>query len=383
MSSLHSLLALDSRPIDESYISELKRLLKSGIPATYTLEQAAAHEAGQEDPEGPEFNTTPLHILVRSLPDDVSDQESKTVLEMMEVLFEYGAGWNFLDFEGKSVGDILWDRRMREGNILYERVVEAGVSAELLLRKLGELMPQPSVEEETGDGEASNRDAAENQETYLNSDLEYTDSALVTKDNRDGVMMDWETDIMRLARDSMFKYGDTSSETGPVVCNIGFGMGIIDTFIQERSPAKHYICEAHPAVLARMRQEGWYDRPGVVVLEGRWQDTLSALLDAGNVFFDAIYYDTFSEHYSDMLDLYDTVVGLLKPEGVFSFFNGLGADRPVCYDVYRRIVEMDLRDYGLKCSFEPVQLSQLPSWKDVRRPYFACETYYHPEIRFA
>ncbi|CUS23770.1 LAQU0S11e03906g1_1 [Lachancea quebecensis] len=408
MASLHELLTLKTLPVGETYVAELTRLLKSGIPATYTIEQVAAHEAGQDEAGDTGSNTTPLHVLLRSLPDKMSAEECQVVLRLMDVLFEFGAGWNFLDYENKSPGDLLVEQGYSCGHPLYERVVEAGVCAELLLRKLNDDIefiegPEDQVDEEPEEKEelekgedsadvavatdlegsekkdAPVRDTAEHQDAYLKADLEYTDGSLITKENKDGVMMDWETDIMRLARDSMFKYCDRDA----VVLNIGFGMGIIDTFIQERAPAKHYICEAHPDVLAHMRSEGWYDKPNVVVLEGRWQDSLSALLDEGTVFFDAIYYDTFSEHYTDMLELYDTIVGLIKPEGLFSFFNGLGADRQVCYDVYKRIVELDVRNYGMDCKYTTVPLSQNPDWAGVRRSYFACDRYYHPEIRFA
>ncbi|SCV03519.1 LAME_0H11078g1_1 [Lachancea meyersii CBS 8951] len=395
MSNLHELLTLESGPINETYVEKLKALLQSGIPATYTLEQAAAHEAGKDDVEDVASNTTPLHILVRSLPNSLNAEEGQIVLKMVDILFEYGAGWNFLDYENKSPGDLLCERGFSNGNVLYERVVEAGVSAELLLRKLNddiEFIEDEELESEVVEGESTDPvevpqtnqqeevvgDTAETQDVYLKADLEYTSNALVTKENKDGVMMDWETDIMRLACSTMFKNAGIDA----VVLNIGFGMGIIDTFIQERKPTKHYICEAHPDVLKHMREEGWYEKPNVVVLEGRWQDTLSAILDEGNVFFDAIYYDTFSEHYSDMLDLYDTVVGLIKPDGVFSFFNGLGADRQVCYDVYKRVVEVDVQNYGMNCEYTTINLPENPNWEEVRRSYFSCDRYYHPEIRF-
>lgn len=68
MSDLHHLLTFPERPISESsYLPELTRLLSAGIPATYTLEQAAAFERGEEVTEE-DSNTTPLHILCRSLP---------------------------------------------------------------------------------------------------------------------------------------------------------------------------------------------------------------------------------------------------------------------------------------------------------------------------
>ena len=68
---------------------------------------------------------------------------------------------------------------------------------------------------------------------------------------------------------------------------------------QSRShpPKQHYIIEAHPDVLQHMRKLGWYSKPGVKVLEGRWQDFIESeeLLSVGG--FDVVYTDTFSEDY--------------------------------------------------------------------------------------
>ena len=211
----------------------------------------------------------------------------------------------------------------------------------------GYYLTKKAAEEEVAVVAHSNDDAtAGDQMTYLKTELEYTKDSLVTKNNRDGVMMEWEDHIMKLAADTLFSSPSLETDNDAVILNIGFGMGIIDTYIQSKSPKLHYICEAHPDVLAKMRKDGWYDKPNVVILEGRWQDTLNKLLDQGDVFFDGVYYDTFSEHYQDMLDLYDVIVGLIKPKGVFSFFNGLGADREICYDVYKKIVEIDVAIYG-------------------------------------
>ena len=59
-----------------------------------------------------------------------------------------------------------------------------------------------------------------------------------------------------------------------------------------------------------MKIDGWYEKPNVIILEGRWQDKLNGLLSSSSsseasVFFDGIYYDTFLEHYQDMLELFD------------------------------------------------------------------------------
>jgi len=121
----------------------------------------------------------------------------------------------------------------------------------------------------------------------------------------------------------------------------------IDSFFQELPtvPALHVIIEAHPDVLEHMRSQGWYSKPNVKILEGKWQDYVDSpeLLGVGG--FDVIYTDTFSEEYQGsvihsrnhnqrrlntvILELHqffkrlpDLVDG---PESRFSFFNGLGA----------------------------------------------------------
>lgn len=396
MSQLHHYLTFPKRPITEDgYLPGIQRYLSAGVPATYTLEQVAAFEQGKEDEDDPDAsNTTPMHVMARSLPKDLSEDEEQAVLSIMNLLFEYGAGWNFVDYEQKTVGDLLLENGRSRDGPLYSRLVGAGVSAELLLRKLnggeiefieeeGEEEPaedtaeniaQEPKKQESG-ADSAHPDTATDQGAYLESKLEYTKDSLVTDENRDGVMMDWESAIMQRAAETI-----CTNEKANVL-NIGFGMGIIDTAIQSHHPSAHYICEAHPDVLKKMKDEGWYSKPGVVVLEGRWQDRLNELLDKGETFFDGVYFDTFSEHYEDMLELYDVVVGLLKPEGVFSFFNGLGADRQLCYDVYKEIVDLDLSTYGLRCNYEILPVGER-NWDEVKRSYFNCDYYYHPRISF-
>lgn len=404
MTDLHDLCKFSERPISEKYVDQLKYYLKAGIPATYTIEEAYNYNNGIE--EEPPTTTTPLHLIFTHFPSDASDEETRVVNEMVTKLFEFGAGWCLTDINNETPGCILIKRGLKN-TPMYEQVVNAGVRAELLLRKVEdvvefideapELVENPGEAEEAPElvdereekpekaeeaEETEKADAAGDQETYLKTKLHYEKDALLTE-QKDGVMMSWETKLMKKGCDSLFLRAEPQAN----ILNIGFGMGIIDGMINERNPAKHYICEAHPDVLAKMRQDGWYDKPNVVVLEGRWQDTLDKLLSSGQVYFDGIYYDTFSEHYEDMLALFDCVVGLLKPSGVFSFFNGLGADRQVIYDVYRNLVQMDLANYGINCQFEnvPVESSTLRDgsvWDDVKQSYWSCPVYYHPIATF-
>ncbi|CCE62908.1 hypothetical protein TPHA_0D02720 [Tetrapisispora phaffii CBS 4417] len=439
MSELHHLLTFPEKPITaEVYVTKLKHYLSNGIPATYTLEQVKEYELNQAKENGETVderseeeeetsNTTPLHILARSIPKNLTPAELSVVLELINILFEYGAGWNFIDYEDKTVGDLLIENGYSVNSSLYKRIVEAGVSAELLLRKINDnvefLDDDEIIQEALGmeDNEIPteenikivNEDAtAGNQEVYLQTELEYTANTLLTKENKDGVMMDWETGIMKLASDTITSSFDKDDDSIAIL-NIGFGMGIIDTFIekdlQEKYPnkkVKHYISEAHPDVLKKLKNDGWYDKKNIIILEGRWQDSLNTLLDYGNVFFDGIYYDTFSEYYENILELLDIIVGLLKPHGIFSFFNGLGADRQLCYEVYKNIVAIDVSNYGMKCEYSTIRVgdnnnqngsehggddatvngientTDKPNWQNVKRSYYNCDYYYHPCITF-
>jgi protein arginine N-methyltransferase 2 len=62
-------------------------------------------------------------------------------------------------------------------------------------------------------------------------------------------------------------------------------------------PTRHVIIEPHRDVLNRMKELGWYEKAGVTILEGKWQDFVASdeLTRLGG--FDVVYTDTFSESY--------------------------------------------------------------------------------------
>lgn len=414
MESIFTLCYLKNGPLTmENYVDPLEKILRAEIPATVTTKdveqylkeqqesteqektetKVTASDSSKEDTtqeneedddeeeeedEQDAIGTTPLHALCASVSPDISGEELETVNAMIDTLFQWGAGWMILDENNETPGCIALRRQLPSS--IYKRFVQAGTRAEVFLRKLSLLEKSNEPQRE--------QDPAVDQGTYLATDLEYTDHALVTKEQNDGVMMDWETPIMKRSAELITK--DTDGE-GPVVLNVGFGMGIIDGIIQSLNPKKHYICEAHPDVLNKMKADGWYDKPNVVVLEGRWQDTLAELLEqeGGPVEFDGMYYDTFSEHYSDLAEFFNFVTSMLKSDGVFSFFNGLGADRQIVYDVYCEVLEVDLMDYGLEVKFEDWRIAdnvvgddKEAIWKGIRKQYWAIEVYKLPIIKF-
>jgi protein arginine N-methyltransferase 2 len=85
----------------------------------------------------------------------------------------------------------------------------------------------------------------------------------------------------------------------------------------------------------------------VHIHEGRWQDILPKLVAQG-VVLDGIYYDTFAEDYAALKEFFaEYVVQLLAPDGVFGWYNGLGADRQICYDVYTKVRHVRLVQDGV------------------------------------
>jgi protein arginine N-methyltransferase 2 len=322
--------------------------------------------------------------------------DMEAAVKTLRLLFENGAIWNDLDANGETPGCIAHRLGLKE---LYDLCVAAGVRAELLLSRLEQyqvLGDDDSDEDEEEDGddvvvgvgeaEVEDEDIESTQNpTYLASTLTFDRNKLVD-DADNGVMMQWETTLMRRSAELLLP------ASGLRVLNIGHGMGIVDGFFQQKLPKSHHIIEAHPDVLARMKEQGWNEKPGVVIHEGRWQDVVPSLLESG-ILFDAIYFDTFAEEYKALREFFtENVIGLLDPAGgsdgeggKFGFFNGMGADRQVCYDVYNNIVEMDLHEAGFDTEWESIAVSDLEAegeWEGVKRKYWALDTYKLPTCSF-
>ncbi|KAK3070533.1 Arginine N-methyltransferase 2 [Teratosphaeriaceae sp. CCFEE 6253] len=218
-----------------------------------------------------------------------------------------------------------------------------------------------------------------NNADYLKSELTYSGDRLLDSD-KNAVMMDWETEIMKISADQL------AHRPGLRTMNVGHGMGIVDRMFLENEPAMHHIIEAHPAVIKRLRETGWYEKANVTIHQGRWQDVLPRLVAEG-VVLDGIYYDTYAEDYKDLKEFFtEYVIALLEPSGKFGFYNGLGADRQVCYDVYTKVVEVDLFEAGLDVEWTEIKVPDLKSrneWDGVRYPYWgSIATYRLPTCKF-
>lgn len=378
--------------------------------------------------------------------DEIDIEKAKSTLKK---LFLSGAIWNDLDINNETPGCLAWRLGQKE---LYELVVEAGVRAELLMNLMGgyELLADENSEEEEkvekfktsgmaiGEAQpriadassttvlsqsAANPEPSQNEtvtsKAYLASTLVFTPFKLLDAFSN-GVMMSWEKPIMDMTANML------APSPGLRILNIGFGLGIIDRLFAGTQPASHHIIEAHPDVLARLqstlktsntvetKEEAEGERVNEVdnftffspswraqnsslgmdpVLHpGTWQTIIPTLLKSETV-FDAIYFDTFGESYMELKRFFtEYVVGLLAPDGKFGFFNGLGADRRVCYDVYTRVVECDLLDAGLEVEWADINIDMAGAegedgghcrtllgkegegeWEGVKRRYWTLE----------
>jgi protein arginine N-methyltransferase 2 len=76
---------------------------------------------------------------------------------------------------------------------------------------------------------------------------------------------------------------------------------------------------------------GWDRKPGVQILFGRWQDVQQQL-----GVYDGIFFDTYGEYYEELRQFHLLLPKILKPDGVYSYFNGLASDNFFFHMVYGR-----------------------------------------------
>ena len=399
--------------VDIAVQSVLLAASQHDIPTLKRLLQGES--AAPANVQDPETGLTPLHAAIAACEAEVTnssqmnghtplENEEETELragvsqateseyeefsdaeDTLQLLLENGAIWNELDKNDETPGCIAYRLKLWP---LYRIMVTAGVRAEMLLTHLDnyERLDDEDTDEiglqEAGSSTADLLDApaSSNFEVdnaiYLMSSLSLTSDWLIDAD-ANGVMMSWETDIMKRTADLIIP------NEGLRILNIGHGMGIIDEFFVAKSPATHHIIEAHPDVISNMRQNGWGEKPGVIIHEGKWQDIVPELMKIGTT-YDAVFFDTFAEDYKDLRNFFQAhLIEILDDNGKFSFFNGLGADRQISYDIYGKIVEMDLLEASYILEWETIKvrpLSESGTWNGLKRPYWKLEEYRLPIV---
>ncbi|GAA6042940.1 hypothetical protein JCM8097_000008 [Rhodosporidiobolus ruineniae] len=331
----------------------------------------------------------------------VQDQQGWTALhaaaytgntDHLSLLLRSGnAVWNIVDNLGCTAGDIAYSMNNAAA---YDLLLQEGIRSEMLRAVLkavddddGDIeLGDAAVAGSSGAAEKEEKSTASDNALFLSSALTFTTDStgqpIALDAEGNGVMMGWEAPIMRetvramieqpggpwsgkrdrrgKGREELEREEEGERETLNVI-NVGFGLGIVDSLFQAHSPTTHLIIEPHPSVLAHARENGWYDKPGVRFFEGTWKEWVKKLENGeeeGYGMWDAVYFDTYSEHYADLHAFFGLLPDLLSssPFSSFSFFHGLGATSRLLYDVYTTVSELHLKETGLKTAWEEVDI---------------------------
>ena len=201
---------------------------------------------------------------------------------------------------------------------------------------------------------------------YFKQKLTYTEEGELLDDHGNAIMMEWERPIMK-------EQAKTTTLKGGRVLNIGFGMGIIDSYIAETDGVtEHWIIEPHPDVQREMMKRGWLTKANCIFTT--WQEALPYLPQ-----FDGIYIDTWSE---SLVPFYRDVKNILKPDGVFTFFNNPRSD-------VKGLHMIDIEYYTLKqwadVKFESFEIPSIAGQEEQRPDglvYWDTEqkTYWNPIV---
>ncbi|TYI82488.1 hypothetical protein E1A91_D05G224100v1 [Gossypium mustelinum] len=269
--------------------------------------------------------------------------------DLVKALLEAGAPWNALSPSNQSAGDFAMDSGHQEA---YEALLNAGIQAELILGTIARKTKK------NGDFEGD----------YLEDRVTFSEDKLMDSDSK-AVMMAWEKPLMEAHAKAVCSGGGN-------VLNVGFGMGLVDTAIQQYGPTTHTIIEAHPEVYARMLRTGWDKKDNVKIIFGRWQDVLSQLES-----YDGIFFDTYGQYYEDLREFHQHLPKLLKPGGIYSFFNGLCGGNAFFHVVYCHLVSLELENLGYSTQLIPLPVKDCLGeevWRGVSQKYWQLDTYYLP-----
>tara|TARA_Y100000310_G_scaffold207732_1_gene208256 strand:+ start:294 stop:1010 length:717 start_codon:yes stop_codon:yes gene_type:complete len=133
---------------------------------------------------------------------------------------------------------------------------------------------------------------------------------------REIIMADWEAPIMKKHADIMCN--STQTYGGKDILEIGFGLGLSATYVQEMCDINsHTIIERHPQIAENARH--WAkDKVGVKIIESDWWDVRNEFS-----MYDGIFYD--AEYDPHLENFWDSIKMTIKEGGIFTFFSHFGS----------------------------------------------------------
>jgi guanidinoacetate N-methyltransferase len=157
--------------------------------------------------------------------------------------------------------------------------------------------------------------------TWEESDAGYDPAELVIQGQQ--VMQAWERPLMkRMAEGAARTHGD--------VLEIGFGMGISATFLQDVGVRSYTIVECNEEVIAFFeRWKSGYPGQDIRLVKGRWQDVIGQLDSYDGILFDTyplsqeeyLKNEVAGTAYTHAGEFFPVAAGRLRPGGVFTYFS--------------------------------------------------------------
>lgn len=102
--------------------------------------------------------------------------------------------------------------------------------------------------------------------------------------------------------------------------------------------------------------------------------------------FSGIFFDTYGEYYDDLREFHQHLPVLLKPGGIYSFFNGLCGGNAFFHVVYCHLVSLELENLGYSTQLIPLPVKDCLGeevWEGVKHRYWQLDTYYLPVCQSA
>jgi amino acid adenylation domain-containing protein len=164
----------------------------------------------------------------------------------------------------------------------------------------------------------SGSDRAGIERGWAGSRADYRPSELIIEGQQ--VMQDWETPLMKAMADIV-------TESRGDILEVGFGMGISASYIQERGPRSHTIIECNRDVMRAFTD--WrrqYSDRDIRLVEGTWQEVVDHVGP-----FDGVFFDTYPASEAEFEEavingitfaeaFIPAAAGLLRPGGCFTYY---------------------------------------------------------------
>lgn len=145
-----------------------------------------------------------------------------------------------------------------------------------------------------------------------NEQLVITPKQIIKSSDNKVVMHEWEHPIMKAKADYI-------CQNGGDILELGFGMGISATYIQQHNINSHTICEIHPQVIKKLHK--WkQNKTNVIVLEGDWFSNVNQM---GK--YDGILFDTF-EDATNAVQFPNLLNKICKPNCLITWWNNLSEE---------------------------------------------------------